>query len=253
MSGIFAQFERTELLIGAAGIERLAARHVFVAGLGGVGSYCAEALARAGVGALTLADHDLIKTGNINRQLPALLSTVGRPKVDVMRERVLDINPACRVAAVSEFLQPQNLGALIPPDADYIVDCIDALNCKVGLIVHALERGLPVASSMGAGNRLDPSRVRIADIGQTEVCALARRIRQRLRRRGFEGGVLAVYSDEPARPCGPMQEAEGPGRGRRTNGTISYMPPLFGTMLAGAVIRSLLEPPPGGSRPRRRP
>jgi tRNA A37 threonylcarbamoyladenosine dehydratase len=251
VSAVAPQFERTELLIGASGLARLAGKHVFVAGLGGVGASCAEALARAGVGALTLADHDVIKVSNINRQLPALLSTVGRSKVEAMRERILDIDPACRVGLVSEFLQEQNLAVLIPAGVDYVVDCIDALNCKVNLIVHALERGIPVASSMGAGNRLDPSRVRIADIGRTEVCALARRIRQRLRRRGFDGGVLAVYSDEPARPCGPMQDPEGPGRGRCANGTISYMPPLFGIMLAGAVILDLLGE--GGSAARRRP
>jgi tRNA A37 threonylcarbamoyladenosine dehydratase len=250
MSAVPPQFERTELLIGAAGLARLAAKHVFVAGLGGVGACCAEALARAGVGALTLADHDAIKPSNINRQLPALLSTVGRMKAEAMRERLLDINPDCRIALVTEFLQEQNLAALVPADADYIVDCIDALNCKVNLLVHALERGVPVATSMGAGNRLDPSRVRIADVRQTEGCALARRIRQRLRRRGFDGGVLAVYSDEPALPCGPLQAPEGPGRGRRANGTISYMPPLFGLMLAGAVIRELLGETASGGRQR---
>ncbi len=217
----------------------------------GAGACCAEALARAGVGVLTLVDHDVIKISNINHQLPALLSTFGRSKAKAMRKRILDINPACRVAPVSEFLQEQNLAALIPAAVNYVVDCIDALNCKVNLIVHAFERGIPVAASMGAGNRLDPARVRIAEIGCAEVCAVARRIRQRLRRRGFDGGVLAVYSDEPARPCGPMPDPEGPGRGRCANGAVSCMPPQFGTMLAGAVILDLLGEP--ASAVRRRP
>ncbi len=234
------QFERSEILIGAEGIARLSAKHVFLAGLGGVGSWCAEALARAGIGRLTLVDHDAVAVSNINRQLPALLSTVGRMKADVMAERIRDINPACRLGIGTEFITPDNVDALLPADADYAIDCIDSLNCKVALIVAAHRRGIPVASSMGAGNKLDVGRVKLADISKTEMDPLARLVRKRLRRQGIAKGVLTVYSDEaglPPRPPEPVSQ----GRARAVNGTIAYLPPLFGLMLAGAVVRRLLE------------
>jgi len=234
------QFERAEILIGRDGLEKLASRHVFLAGLGGVGSWCAEALARAGVGRLTLADMDVVAVSNINRQLPALLSTVGRPKAEVMAERIRDINPDCRLTLITDFLTPDNIPALLPDDADYVVDCIDSLNCKVALIVEAHGRGLRVASSMGAGNKLDPTRVKVSDIAETEVDTLARVARKRLRKRGVERGVLVVWSDEPGRPPLPPEPVS-QGRARAVNGTISYLPPLFGFMLAGAVVQRLLD------------
>lgn len=234
------QFERAEILIGRDGLEKLASRHVFLAGVGGVGSWCAEALARAGVGRLTLADMDAVAASNINRQLPALLSTVGRPKAEVMAERIRDINPDCRLTLITDFLTPDNIPALLPDDADYVVDCIDSLNCKVALIVEAHGRGLRVASSMGAGNKLDPTRVKVSDIAETEVDTLARVARKRLRKRGVERGVLVVWSDEPGRPPLPPEPVS-QGRARAVNGTISYLPPLFGFMLAGAVVQRLLD------------
>ncbi|TCJ11794.1 tRNA threonylcarbamoyladenosine dehydratase [Parasulfuritortus cantonensis] len=234
-----AQFERAEILIGRAGVERLAASHVFLAGLGGVGSWCAEALARAGVGRLTLVDMDDVALSNINRQLPALLSTVGRRKTEVMAERIRDINPACALEVLDTFIDPDNVAGLLPADAAYVVDCIDSLNCKVALIATAHARGIPVAASMGAGNKLDPGRVRIADIARTQGDALAREVRHRLRRLGITEGILTVYSDEPGRPPRPP-EPTSHGRARAVNGTISYLPPLFGLMLAGAVIQRLL-------------
>jgi len=238
---IAPQFERTHILIGDSGLEKLAAKHVFVAGLGGVGSYCAEALARAGVGRLTLLDHDVVAISNINRQLPALLSTVGRPKVEVMAERIRDINPACQLTLLGEFLSSGNVMELVPADADYVVDAIDSLACKVALVGESLRHGLKVASSMGAGNRRDPSRIRLGDLSKTEMCPLARQMRKRLARHyGIRKGVLTVYSDEqPSAPL-PPEPVEGPGRPRAVNGTISYMPPLFGLMLAGEVVRRLL-------------
>lgn len=235
-----AQFERAEILIGAEGVRRLAASHVFVAGLGGVGSWCAEALARAGVGRLTLVDHDTVAASNINRQLPAMLSTVGMTKAEVMARRIRDINPDCDLRLDTRFITPENVASLLPADADYVVDCIDSLNCKVALLATAHARGQRVASSMGAGNKLDPSRVRLADIAKTSVCPLARVVRQRLNRLGIAKGILTVYSDEPGRPPRPP-EATTHGRARAVNGTISYLPPLFGLMLAGAVLRELLE------------
>ncbi|NOT18501.1 MAG: tRNA threonylcarbamoyladenosine dehydratase [Sulfuriferula sp.] len=235
-----AQFERTEILIGATGIQLLANKHVFVAGLGGVGSYCAEALARAGVGKLTLVDHDHVAASNINRQLPALLSTVGLAKIELMRERIRNINPACELTTHQVFLSTENMLDYVPADVDYVIDCIDSLNCKVALVATSLQRGLNVASSMGAGNRLDPAKIKLADISKTEMCPLARIMRKRLHKLGIRKGILTVYSDEqPADPLPPVA-VDGPGRARAVNGTISYMPPLFGLMLAGEVIRRLL-------------
>ncbi len=238
------QFERTHILLGDEGLARLAGKHVFVAGLGGVGSYCAEALARAGVGRLTLLDHDVVAASNINRQLPALLSTVGQPKAELMAARIRDIHPECELTVIRQFLNTENVNDLVPGDCDYVVDAIDSLACKVALVAESLKRGLKVASSMGAGNRLDPTRIKVADIGKTEMCPLARQMRKRLMRQGVTRGVLTVYSDEqPSAPL-PPQPVDGAGRARAVNGTISYMPPLFGLMLAGVVIRELLEGDP---------
>jgi tRNA A37 threonylcarbamoyladenosine dehydratase len=211
-----------------------------VAGLGGVGSYCAEALARAGVGRLTLIDHDVVAMSNINRQLPALLSTVGQPKAEAMAARIRDINPACELSVIREFLVPETVADIVPADVDFVVDCIDSLNCKVALVASSVERGLRVASSMGAGNKLDPTRIKIADISKTSMCPLAAVMRKRLRKRGIAKGVLTVFSDEAGRAPLPPQPVEGRGRARAVNGTISYMPPLFGLMLAGAVIQRLI-------------
>ena len=235
-----SQFERTEILVDAEGVKRLAAKHVFVAGLGGVGSYCTEALARAGIGRLTLLDHDVVALSNINRQLPALLSTVGKPKAELMKSRIADINPDCQVTILKVFLTTENVNDIVP-DCDYVIDCIDSLACKEALVAESFKRGLKVASSMGAGNRLDPSRIKIADIGKTDMCPLARQMRKRLlKHHGIRRGILTVYSDEhPRDPLPPEPTSQG--RPRAVNGTISYMPPLFGYTLAGAVINRLLE------------
>ncbi len=235
------QFERTRILIKEEGIEKLAGKHVFLAGLGGVGSYCAEALARGGIGRLTLLDHDIVAISNINRQLPALLSTVGQSKAELMQARIADINPECRVIIRREFLTVENVNEIVPFDADYVIDAIDSLNCKVALVAESVKRGLKVASSMGAGNKLDPSRIRLADIAGTRICPLASQMRKRLRKRGIASGVLTVFTDEPPRAPLPPEPVSGRGRPRAVNGTISYMPPLFGFMLAGAVIKELLE------------
>jgi len=234
------QFTRTQILVGDEGVAALASKHVFIAGLGGVGSYAAEAMARAGIGRLTLLDHDVIVESNINRQLPALLSTVGQSKAELMRARIADINPACEVTILRDFLTFENVRELVPADVDYVLDCIDSMSCKQALVADSVERGLKVASSMGAGNRLDPSCVKVADISQTIMCPLAKQMRMRLRKHhGIEKGVLTVYSDEyPAAPLPP--QATSRGRARAVNGTISYMPPMFGYMLAGAVIKELL-------------
>lgn len=235
------EFTRTHILLGDEGLQQLAGKHVFVAGLGGVGSYCVEALARAGIGRLTLLDHDVVAVSNINRQLLALHSTIGQSKAGLMQARVADINPACKVTILKTFLTIYNVNELVPADSDYVIDCIDSLSCKVALVAESLKRGLNVASSMGAGNRLDPTRIKIADISKTEVCPLARLIRLRLRRENIYMPMLTVYSDEASSAPLPPQPVEGQGRDRAVNGTISYMPALFGLMLAGAVINRLLE------------
>ena len=235
------QFERTRILLNADEQTKLARAHVLVAGLGGVGSYCAEALARAGVGRLTIIDHDVVASSNINRQLPALLSTVGQPKAEVMAARIRDINPDCHLVVLREFLVPETVADIVPADTDFVVDCIDSLNCKVALVATSVQRGLRVASSMGAGNKLDPARIRVADIAKTCMCPLASVMRKRLRKRGIAKGVLTVFSDEAGRAPMPPQPVEGRGRARAVNGTISYMPPIFGLMLAGAVVQKLIE------------
>ncbi len=233
------QFERTQILLGDEGVEQLRSKHVFIAGLGGVGSYCAEAMARAGIGRLTLMDHDVVAVSNINRQLPALLSTVGQSKAELMRARIADINPDCVVTLIKTFLGRENVHELVPNDCDYVIDCIDSMSCKVALVSYSVQAGMQVASSMGAGNKLDPSRIRVDDISKTNVCPLAREMRKHLRDLGIKQGVLTVYTDENPRPTLPPQPVDR-GRPRSVNGTISYMPPIFGFMLAGAVINKLL-------------
>ena len=234
------QFERTRILLNNSEQAKLAHAHVLVAGLGGVGSYCAEALARAGVGRLTIIDHDVVAASNINRQLPAMLSTVGQSKAELMAARIRDIHPDCELIVIREFLIPETVAEIVPADVDYVIDCIDSLNCKVALVATSIERGLRVASSMGAGNKLDPGRIRIADISKTSMCPLASVMRKRLKKRGIPKGVLTVFSDEPGRAPLPPQPVEGRGRARAVNGTISYMPPIFGLMLAGAVVQRLI-------------
>jgi len=241
MSDIAPLYQRTHILLGDEGLERLHHARVFLAGLGGVGSFAAEALARAGVGHLTLVDHDTVAASNLNRQLPALHSTVGRLKVDVMAERIRDINPQCVLTTRAEFIRAEDTEELLAPGFDFVIDAIDSLNCKAALVETAVRMQIPVASSMGAGGKLDPTRIVVGDLMDTEGCALARAMRKYLRRRGVGRGVIAVFSNEPNRPPLPP-EPTGTGRARAVNGTISYMPSLFGLMLAGTVIRRLAEP-----------
>jgi tRNA A37 threonylcarbamoyladenosine dehydratase len=232
--------ERTSILIGAEGCERLAEAHVLLAGLGGVGSFAAEALARAGVGRLTIADFDAVAPSNLNRQLCALRTTIGMPKATVIAARIADINPDCEVRIRDDFLSADAMPALVGEGGyDHIADAIDSLSSKVALLAAALEAGVPVAASMGAGGRLDPTRIQVSDVMDTRVCGLAREVRKHLRRRGQGRGVLAVWSDEPPLPPLPPA-ATGRGRDRAVNGTISYMPALFGLTLAGLVVRRLL-------------
>jgi tRNA threonylcarbamoyladenosine dehydratase len=238
-------YARTEQLLGPEGFARLRAARVGIFGLGGVGSSACEALARAGVGHLYLVDHDVVNPTNLNRQLLALHSTLGRPKAEVARDRVLDINPDCDVVARQAFIHNDTYGDLLAPPLDLIVDAIDSVNAKVGLIEAALGRGTPIVSSMGCGGRLDGSRIQVADLAQTHDCPLARVIRLRLARRGIRTGVACVLSPELCRndlqPSPEDLDAQvSPGRTRTPLGTISYMPALFGLRVAEEVIRRVL-------------
>jgi len=240
-------FARTEQLLGADAVARLGAARVAVFGLGGVGSYAVEALARAGVGHLRLVDYDCTNATNINRQLFALHSTLGQPKVALAAARVQDINPACQVDARQVFINPDTVAGLLEPELDLAVDAIDSLASKVLLLEACVGRGLRVLSSMGAGGRLDAAQMALGDLDTTRICPLARVVRQRLHRRGIRSGIPCVYSIEPARNTLPhdprdLGEHVGTGRPRTPIGTISYMPAQFGLRLAQEVISLLLAP-----------
>jgi tRNA A37 threonylcarbamoyladenosine dehydratase len=231
-------FSRTALLLGDEAISRLTAARVLVAGIGGVGSFAVEALARAGVGSLTLVDSDTVHPSNINRQLHALTTTVGQPKVGVMAERLLQINPGLQVTPLQELITPDNVSSLLEPGYDLVLDAIDSFSAKLALLQSCVERRIPVISSMGAAGKLDPTRVQIADIAESQGCRLARKLRKELRRGGISSGVTVIYSDEPCcleRLGEP--EAEGD---RRPLGTISYLPATFGLFMASAAIKRLL-------------
>lgn len=234
--------ERTEILIGREGIARLSKKHVMVVGLGGVGGYAAEAIARAGVGRMTIVDHDLVAPSNCNRQLLALQSSIGRPKVEIMAKRLLDINPRLKLEAKDLFITPDNCGELLAErPIDYLLDCIDSIACKAAMVDACQTAGIPVASAMGAGGRMDVTRVKISTLAKTEVCPLAREMRGQMRRLGASLDYPVVYSDEIPVKGLPHQPVEGDtqGRPRAVNGTISYLPGMFGLMLAGLVIRQL--------------
>ena len=229
-------FLREEMLLGEAAMERLSRAHVIVFGIGGVGSYAAEGLARAGIGALTLVDSDTVGISNLNRQLCALHSTVGRYKSDVMAERILDIHPDCRVISMPELYNEESKERFFADKYDYIVDAIDLVSCKLSLIQTAKERGVPIISAMGTGNKLDPTRFRITDISKTSGCHLARVMRRELRNRGIFNHTV-LYSEEL--PQTPAQlEAPPPGR-RSIPGSVSWVPSCAGLMLAGYVVQQL--------------
>lgn len=231
---------RTQLLVGQAGIERLRQAHVLVAGLGGVGSYLAEALCRAGIGKLTIFDGDIVKPSNINRQLPALTSTVGRSKTSVMAGRLLDINPNLQLRAIDRYLKDEALHEIICQPYDYVADAIDTLSPKIFLLSDAVKYGHRVVSSMGAGGRMNPEQIRVADISETHTCPLAFLIRKRLRKHGIYTGFKAVFSEEPVMEGSQIYVENEPNK-RTTVGTVSYMPALFGLFMASVILRDLLS------------
>lgn len=231
--------ERTELLLGKKRMNHLAGSHVLVVGLGGVGAYAAEMICRSGIGRMTIVDADTVNTSNINRQLPALHSTVGRRKAEVMAERLKDINPDLDLTVYCEFIRDERTEEILNSARfDYIVDAIDSLSPKVYLIYHAYMKKIPVISSMGAGAKTDPSQIRIDDISKTFNCGLARAVRKRLYKLGVKKGIPVVFTSEPA-----DKEAVVPVDDElckiSTAGTVSYMPALFGCMLASHVIRNI--------------
>lgn len=230
---------RTTLLLGEDRMNYLSGCHVLVVGLGGVGAYAAEQLCRAGIGKMTIVDADTVNESNLNRQLPALRSTIGRPKVKVVAQRLLDINPELELTVHNEFIRDERTEAILD-EANYqfVVDAIDSLSPKVFLLYHALRRQIPVVSSMGAGAKTDPSQVRIADISKTQNCALAKAVRKRLRTLGVNKGIAAVFSTEMANPDAVI-EVDDEQCKRTTTGTISYMPALFGCFLSAHVLRNI--------------
>jgi tRNA A37 threonylcarbamoyladenosine dehydratase len=231
--------ERTELLLGEEKLSKLQAAHVLIVGLGGVGAYAAEMIARAGVGELTLADADRVGESNINRQLIALHSTIGRSKVELVAERLRDINPSIKLHTMEQFIKDEATYTLLDAARyDYVVDAIDTLSPKLALIAASLERGYPLVSSMGAGAKTDPTLMEIKDISKTHHCPLAHMLRKRLHKIGIRKGFRAVFSPEPIRE-GAMILCEE--QNKKSNmGTISYLPALFGIGCASVVIRDLL-------------
>ncbi len=232
------KFLRTEMLLGPEAMEKLAASHVAVFGLGGVGSWCAEALARSGVGALTLIDHDEVGLTNLNRQVEATLSTLGKPKALAMAERIADINPGCKLTVRAEKYEAEHRESFFAVRYDYIVDCIDLVSCKLDLIETALTRGVPILSALGTGNKLDPGQFRIGDISKTEGCPLARVVRKELRARGIHHHRVLWSPEEPK--AAAQHEAPPPGR-RSVPGSVAWVPPVAGLMMAGDVICALTD------------
>lgn len=232
------QFERTERLLGGAAMEKLAAARVAVFGLGGVGGHAAEALARCGVGHLDLIDRDTVAESNLNRQAVALHSTLGQKKTDALAARLRDISPALVIVKWDCFFLPETADAFDFSVYDYVVDAIDTLAGKLEIIRRAKAAGVPVISAMGAGNKLDPTRFRVTDIEKTSVCPLARTVRLALRREGIRG-VKAVWSDEVPRTPAPPPEGSLPSGKYTSPGSVSFVPPVAGMILAGEVIRDL--------------
>ncbi|WP_299976301.1 tRNA threonylcarbamoyladenosine dehydratase [Desulfobacula sp.] len=243
------QFARTKQLLGAKNMGKIKNATVAVFGLGAVGSYATEALARTGVGNLHLIDFDKVDASNINRQLFALNSTIGREKADLAYERVKDINPGCNVELHSSFINAKSLEDLLFEDIDVVVDAIDGLNSKINLIVGARQLDLDVVSSMGAGGRTDISMIRTGDISETSVCPLARVVRQRLHRRGLYKGVRAVYSIEKPLNKQPYKFEDAVdalpdhGRSRPPIGTVSWIPGVFGLTIASEAINIIIQNP----------
>lgn len=233
--------ERTELLIKESGMEKLHNANVLVIGLGGVGSFAAEFLARAGVGNMTIVDGDIVDITNINRQLPALHSTVGQSKVDLVGQRLLDINPQLNLVQINEFLTPDRMEEVIDSQKfNYILDCIDSVTPKIMLLKMAKRKKVKVVSCMGAGGKIDPSKVMVRDISKTYNCFLAKQVRKRLKKEHIDKGIRCVFSNEIQNE-GSLKMTDGSNYKRSFYGTISYIPALFGLYAASEVINYLTK------------
>ena len=231
------EFCRTELLIGEEGIKKLNESKVIILGVGGVGSFVVEALTRAGVGNLILVDNDTVCISNLNRQIHAVQATVGKVKVEAMTERVLSINPNCNVETKQIFITPENIEEVITNDIDYVVDAIDTVTSKLALAKYCYENEISIISSMGTGNKIDPTQFRVTDIYKTKVCPLAKVMRSELRKRGVKK-LKVVYSEEI--PMTPNKGNAVPSQKRQTPGSISFVPPVAGMIIGGEVIKDLV-------------
>lgn len=230
-------FSRTEMLIGKSGVEKLKKSKVIIFGIGGVGSFTAEALARAGIGKLILVDNDKVALTNINRQIHALNETVGRYKTEVMKERILNINPLAEVCCINEFVLYNNVEDIIKSDIDYIIDAVDTVTAKIAVVKTAKSKNIEVISCMGTGNKFYPELLEISDIYKTSVCPLSRVMRHELKKNGIDS-LTVVYSKE--KPILPFYTEEVTNK-RNTPGSISFVPSCAGLIIAGFVVRKLLE------------
>lgn len=231
--------ERTELLIGEEAMNKLSRAHVLVVGLGGVGSYAAETLVRAGIGNITIIDGDDVDPTNKNRQLQALNSTVGKQKAHVLHDRFMDINPELNITVHDQFMEPDAMRELLSENRfDFVMDCIDSITPKLSLILTLRRHKAKYISSMGAGGKLDPSKIRVADITKTKECKFAQQIKKRLKRKGVRDNILVVYSEEIQKPES-LQMTDGKNYKKSFYGTISYMPAMFGMTMGAEVIRRL--------------
>lgn len=247
------QFSRTELLIGKEGLEKLKNAKVAIFGIGGVGSFVAEGLVRAGIGNFILVDDDKVCLTNLNRQIIATRKTIGKYKVDVMKERILEINPDAKVETVQEFYMPNSENQIITPDLSYVADCIDTVTAKIELVKNCKELGIPIISAMGTGNKLDPSKLTITDIYKTNTCPLAKVMRKELRKRKIESLKVIYSTEEPIKPdnesefscktnciCPPGTKRKCSAR-NQVPGSISFVPSVAGLMIAGEIVRDIIE------------
>jgi tRNA threonylcarbamoyladenosine dehydratase len=235
-----AWLSRTTLLIGEEKLQKLQNAHVLIVGLGGVGSFAAEFIVRSGIGSVTIVDGDVVDPSNRNRQLPALATTHGQNKVDIMQERLLAINPEVKLTAINSFLSPEKAAEILEATHfDYVMDCIDSITPKLTLLTTAYNKGLKIISSMGAGGKLDPTKLRYADIFDTKQCYLAKTVRKRLRAKGIITGINVVYSTEEVM-LESLMLTDGSNFKRSAYGTISYLPATFGSVCASVVIREII-------------
>ncbi len=228
------KFSRTALLVGEEGIRKLQQAHVIIFGIGGVGGYVAEALARSGVGHLSLVDKDVVSESNINRQIIATTHTIGRPKVDVMKERIALINPEAKVEAYQCFYLPETAEEFDFSHYNYVVDAVDNVTAKIELVLRAKEAGVPIMASMGAGNKLEPSMFEVADITKTSVCPLAKVMRRELKKRGVNHLKVVYSKEEPKKNYAPGEDGR-----RSTPGSIAFVPSVAGLILAGEVVKDI--------------